>query len=145
MPHPEEQSYELAYWFKADQDTQQKLDFVIAMLQEYEAKVETANLPKRMRMAYPVKKQKEGYFGFIRFSMPNNENLAVLRKKLDLQDYILRAGIFVKDLRMKEISMRTAAKLQKAPAPTKTLVESSADVNVEELEKRLEEILKPTT
>ena len=92
--------------------------------------------PKRRRLAYPIKKLSEAYFGWTRFSM-SPENLADFEKKLKQEPAIIRYLVVIFEEVVPERIFRprpTYTPRQPSPVPEERM-------NIEELDKRLEEIL----
>lgn len=94
---------------------------------------------KKRKLAYPVKKQSLAYFGSIYFvSQP--EKVDLLDKKLKLENNVLRYLILQVDRRkQKELLRREKEILEKVFK--KVEIKDKAKVDLEELDKKLEEIL----
>lgn len=95
--------------------------------------------PKQIRLAYPINKSRDAYFGWTRFTM-KPEAIADFEKKLKLEKAIMRYLI----VEAEEEPVRTRVMRPRIPlAIPKPSEPSPAEekVNMEELDKRLEEIL----
>ncbi len=99
-----------------------------------------------IRLAYPIKKQENAYFGFIHFKvMP--EGIAKLKDALSLNTKILRFLIITPPVK---VVTRDAAMGPRAPRPKSDAVAPKPEaapaetpiLSNEGLEKKLEEILK---
>ncbi|MBI3458950.1 30S ribosomal protein S6 [Candidatus Azambacteria bacterium] len=98
--------------------------------------------PKRKTLAYEIKKQSSAYFVNLQFNLKTSD-LRSFEKKIKLEKNILRYLITVIDkTQLKEMNKNrevTREKFKKVLAP-KTISEDKAEI--EELDKKLEEILK---
>ncbi|MDO8560625.1 MAG: 30S ribosomal protein S6 [bacterium] len=96
--------------------------------------------PKQIRLAYPINKSRDAYFGWTRFTV-KPEALADFEKKLKLEKAIMRYLI----VEAEEEPVRTRILRPQAPValakPDETPTAGEEKVNMEELNKRLEEIL----
>lgn len=88
--------------------------------------------PFRQKLAYPIKKEGEGYLASLNFYL-GLEKLADFEKKILSENQILRYLILTKKIPKKEIT-----KLPKIKRIEKPKIEK---VELEEIEKKLEEIL----
>ena len=96
--------------------------------------------PKQIRLAYPIKKSQDAYFGWTRFTM-EPEAVADFEKKLKLEKTIMRYLIVKAEeepVRTRIIRPRISLLM---PKPQERPVAGEEKVNMEELDKRLEEIL----
>ena len=94
---------------------------------------------KKMRLAYPIRKEQFSNFCYIEFFAPR-DIIEKLNKSLILNENILRYMVIKKEEEKikpaKPVKMRTAKPLKEEPAPEITEKET------EELDKKIEEILE---
>jgi len=93
--------------------------------------VESAPL-KTTKLAYAVKKQSEAFWSWIRF-MASPKDLSLIKTKTDRIPEILRAMIM--EAKPEEVARRPMT------APKKRIVTAEEIARVEEIDKKLEEIL----
>lgn len=129
------QNYELAYIIssqiseEASQEISRKINNFI---QEKQGVVSESQLPKKIALGYPIRKQVFAWFQTTHFSL-DSSNLSDLEKNLKEEKDILRYLI----LKTKPMRIRSVR------APRKPLEKSkSQKVDLEEIEKKLDEILK---
>lgn len=95
--------------------------------------------PKQIRLAYAINKSRDAYFGWTRFTM-NPETIADFEKKLKLEKAIMRYLIVEAEeepIRIRTVRPKMPLAMTKPVGPTA----GEEKVNMEELDKRLEEIL----
>lgn len=97
-----------------------------------------AELPENKRkLAYPLKKMVQGYYLSLDFEMPA-ESLAELEKKLKLDNNVLRHLIIKKEkIVVEAFSEEDTTKSRRERRPKK-----EERVKIEELDKKLEELLQ---
>jgi ribosomal protein S6 len=105
-----------------------------------------SKLPERIRLAYEIDHQNQGFFGYVQFTFPNGELLAELNDVLRHNNELLRFMIIklpaemqkgqsaLKQLKAKERAERKA----KAAQITKPTTEKEE----KEIEKQLEDIIE---
>lgn len=134
--------YEIAYLLSSE-ISEEKLDLEIAELEkiikESGGEVVESNMPKKRWLSYEVKKQRQAYFGFIRFKIPT-EGVGKIKSVLSLYKKIMRflivspSGVKSKNNRG-EISELLTAPIDKQEKQQKELN------NGQSFEKKLESIL----
>lgn len=129
------QNYELAYIIssqiseEASQEISKKINNFI---QEKQGIVSESQLPKKIALGYPIRKQVFAWFQTTYFSI-DSSNLSGVEKNLKEEKDILRYLI----LKTKPMRIRSVR------APRKPLEKSkSQKVDLGEIEKKLDEILK---
>ncbi len=139
--------YELVIFLSsnlADKEAEEKLNNFVKQIEELGGAILETNLPRLELLSYPIKKETSGYLCLARFKI-EEEKLEELRKKLSLTPEILRFSIFKKqELVQKPIKRRV---FKTVPSKAKGIKEESVskettEVNLEELEQKLNEILK---
>jgi small subunit ribosomal protein S6 len=102
-----------------------------------------ASLDKK-KLAYPIKKQLSAYFVSLEFEM-EPENVEKLQQELKLNNDILRFLLLVSEgANQLPPKPRTALRPKAVAAPASVGIkpEKAAKVKIEELDKKLEELLK---
>ncbi len=128
--------YELAFWMKEESD----LAKIKALMDDLGLEITHTSEIKRTAFSYPMKKESEGYFGFIHFKS-NTENLATLNHELKVEGSVLRFIISKNPIKKSEV--REMRRQITESRPVEKVEQKPADlVTNEELEKKLEEILK---
>jgi len=98
----------------------------------------------KRNLSYPVKKYEQAFYANLNFILSPTE-IAELQKKLKLEENILRyliVGLKPESIRPEPLDL-ARAKFKKAPPQREeTLLEAKPKVKLEELDKKLEEILK---
>lgn len=103
---------------------------------------------QKKKLAYQIKKVKQGYFGSMLFNLAS-ENLKTLDKKLKLEDLVLRYLVIAADKnylsQMKRQEEEIKEKFQRITQPseggTKKTIKAEDKTKLEEIEKKLEELL----
>lgn len=103
---------------------------------------------QKKKLAYQIKKAKQGYFGSMLFNLAP-ENLKTLDKKLKLEDFVLRYLVIAADknylAQMKKQEEEIKEKFQRITQPseggTKKTIKAEDKTKLEEIEKKLEELL----
>ena len=105
--------------------------------------IKKENVWEKRRLAYPMKKQAYAHYAFFEFEM-SAEKLEELQKQLNLSQDILRFLIINKaGIKEEKPRIRPVRPKASAPSPTARVEETRGEkVKIEELDKRLEEILK---
>lgn len=113
---------------------------ITGFLQDAGAMIEKIEEPKKIRLAYPIKKFREAYFGWVTFTL-DPEKLAGVEKKIKLEKQIIR---FLTVLAEEEPVRQRTFRPQRAPESEKSaspIAPPEKQVNIEELDRQLEEIL----
>ncbi|MCX6760582.1 MAG: 30S ribosomal protein S6 [Candidatus Nealsonbacteria bacterium] len=139
--------YEIAYLISSELSEEEVRTFqgkITSFVKEEEGILDEARMPLRKRLAYPIEKQNRAYLAFFTFQL-NPDSLVNLEKKLKAENQILRYLILIKKP-LKPIKERVR-KLKTQPEPVdfeenKAYIEKEKKVELKEIEKKLEEILK---
>ena len=146
----EAKNYELAYILSTaipEDGVLAAAGKLTAAIEEARGMVKRAETPKKRRLAYAIKKEQNGYFGWTSFGMAP-AGIAALEKKIKEEKNLLRHLIVEEEIEtripfVRPIGARRAPAPQKsllAPAPApKAMPEEKLDL--EALDKKLEEIL----
>jgi small subunit ribosomal protein S6 len=130
-------SYELTYLISPDLSEEELkifLEKINSFLEEEGGKSEDLKLPIKKRLAYPIKKKNEGYFGTLNFYLLP-EKLETFEKKLKKEPKILRY-LLLRERLPKKIEIPRIRPKAKAPK-----VKKEKKVELEKIEEKLEEIL----
>jgi len=109
--------------------------------------VKRAETPKKRRLAYAIKKETNGYFGWMTFTMTPGA-VAGLEKKIKENKDLLRHLIVEEEIEtripyVRPMGVRRAPALQKTPAMASAPAGEAPEekLDLEALDKKLEEIL----
>lgn len=129
--------YEISYLISAkltEEKAKNLSEKLITSIQEIGGILAEIKNPNKRKLAYPIKKENEGYLTSLNFYL-DPESLANLEGKLATDSQILRYIILTKKILKKAEVPKELPKIKKIMKPEKEKVE------LEELEKKLEEIL----
>lgn len=138
----EPKNYEIAYLISpqvAAEDAFGEAGKITGFIQDAKGFIGHIEEPKRKTLAYSIKKFREAYFGWTRFSIGSRE-LSELEKKLSREPNIIRFLIVHADETPPErypLRHGAARKTQKSAVPPA----EKERMDIGELDKRLEEIL----
>ncbi len=82
--------YELGLWISIDSELDKELERIKKLLTSYGAEIFFVDSFNKRKMAYPVKKQTMGYFGYLLFKLDNGENILEIKNNLRKINSILR-------------------------------------------------------
>lgn len=143
-------NYELSFWFSSRLDEKeigQKFDNLLKQLKDFGALIIFSELPQLKQLAYPVKKENNAYFGYIQFKFSKG-SLSSLEEKLRLDNDVLRFMIFRIEPKEKQqassrqFSKKPILKKQKSEEEKKEEKTQEKEISLEELDEKLNEILK---
>lgn len=133
--------YEIGYLTVAEEDAAE----LIKILKSHKAEIFDEGKPKKIRLAYPIKKEIAAFFNYARFSMEAH-SVKLLSEKLKLTPKIIRFMVInlPKEALMEreERPQRPGAKPRSKPMEEIKKPTGTDFVTNELLEKKLEEILK---
>mgnify|MGYP001614979419 CR=1 FL=1 len=148
--------YEITYFLNPDIKEEEVqtvyLQKIKDSISEFSGEVVKEQTVQKKKLAYPIKKSKQGYFGHMLFNL-DPKDLKSLDKKLRLEDYILRYLVIIVDNNylafMKRQEEEVKEKFQRIIQPSegqaRKPVKSEDKLKLEaEIEKKLEEILEKT-
>ncbi|MBI4117353.1 MAG: 30S ribosomal protein S6 [Parcubacteria group bacterium] len=137
------QQYELAFHLLSsftEAETEEKRHEIEKLISAEGGLVSRYGEIKKMRLAYPIKKEKFSNFGYIEFFAPKAA-VEKINKNLMLNDDILRHLVIKKEKeRVQKPVIRIAKPKIEKPAEEKPFTESPKET--EELDKKIEEILE---
>lgn len=147
------QEYELAYLLPlqaGDEGIKRLKEEIQGHIEGIGGNIRDSREPVERRLAYPIKKQRNGYLGFVTF-VASPETLKDLDKKCRMNDEILRYLVVRveerKLLKRKSSAVARRPLSRTTPAVSKEIEKrlekkEEKKVELEELEKKLEEILE---
>ncbi len=129
-------NYELTYLISSDvsgEELKNLSEKIKSFVQEEEGAIKKTTEPSKTKLGYQIKEKGEAFSCILNFSL-NPEKIADLEKKLKAENQILRYMILNKDLFEKILyPKRTSPKLE---------TKESEKVELKEIDKKIEEILK---
>lgn len=147
----EPKNYEIAYLISpsaSENDIFAVAGNISGAVQEAHGAVKKIEEPKKIRLAYPIQKRLEGYFGWTTFSI-HPDNLSLFEKKIREEKKIMRFLVVLHDeriaqarpqpIRLKEISRAPKMRAARPQAPIPA--EEKPAMDIAALDKKLEEIL----
>ena len=138
-------NYEFAYLFSSSSTESEVLTLaekLSTLINEAKGTVKRVEEPKRRKLAYPIKKQKEAYWGWITFSMAP-ENIKALEKKLKGVNVFLRYLLVEEEIETRPQIFRALPRpiTKPRPVPRATETQPAEKLDLEALDKKLEDIL----
>lgn len=139
-------NYELTYLISTDvseEELKNLSEKIKNFVQEEEGIIKKTTEPSKIKLGYQIKKKEGAFLSVLNFSFQpsadqpkagNPEKIANLEKKLKAENQILRYMILNKDLSEKPIRPRRVS--------PKTTTKESEKVELKEIDKKIEEILK---
>jgi len=136
--------YELSFWLSSnltESEAESLFNDIIKKIEMEGGQVLSTQIPQLKTMSYPIKKETNGYFSFVQFS-GDEIKLEELTKNIKLNKKILRFSL----VRIPEFKQKIIArKIKRVSTSNKSerpLKEPSAEMTIEELDQKLNEILK---
>ncbi len=145
----DQKNYEIAFLLSpaiAEQDVLVNAGKISALIENQKGIVRHAEKPRLRALAYPIKKQNRAYFGWTAFTLAP-ESVTGLKKSLDDPAIgLLRFLIMVEEKAAMRAKARAPSAMPPRRAPFGTaaprqIPEEKTPLNLEALDKRLEEIL----
>lgn len=141
--------YELTYLISSnlsEEEAKTSQEKIFSLIKDFEGIFEESFVLgglNRKRLAYAIKKEDEAYLGTVVFRL-NPDNILKLEKGLALEKNILRHLLLIKKLSSfkKLRAIRSTKKPRITPGETKPIQKKEKKVEMAEIEKKLEEILK---
>ena len=144
--------YELTYLISPDLSEEEIKEFqkkIVSLIKEKGGILNEVGLIIKQTLAYPIKKFSQAYLTTLNFQL-EAEKISDLEKKLRTENFILRYLIFSKKIQKRIVGRKPAIKggkmvgLSLAKKPKKIDETKEKKVELEEIEKKLEEILGET-
>ena len=144
-------NYELSFWFSSrleEKAIEQKFDNLLKQLEKSGALIIFSQSPQLKQLAYPVKKERNAYFGYIQFES-SKDSLARLEEGLRLNNDLIRFMVLNMKLKQEQkvphsTFRKPVFKEQKSKKEEKAKegLKEEKIISLEELDKKLSEILK---
>ncbi|MBI3630749.1 MAG: 30S ribosomal protein S6 [Candidatus Sungbacteria bacterium] len=146
----EQKNYELAYLLSpalAEDAALRAAAKLTGAIEQARGLVKHMETPKKRRLAYPIRKETSGYFGWITFTLAP-ESVAELERKIKEESALLRYSLVEEEIEtrvpyVRPVVARRAVTAQKATPPQAMGRETPTEekLDLEALDKKLEEIL----
>lgn len=147
----EAKNYEIAYLISPNVSEEQIFGVagkITSLIQDAQGIANKVEEPKKIKLAYPIKKQRMAYFGWTTFSMLP-ENLEDFKKKLKFEEKSIMRFLVVftskkvLELRKRPIYIKPRPERPVTPTyrPPPREAEKQEQVDILALDKKLEEIL----
>lgn len=142
----ETKNYEIAYLLSPSIPEEEVLTYakeLSAIIEEQKGTVKHVQEPKKHKLSYPIQKERNAYFGWTTFHFAP-DGITQLEKKLKAYTHILRYLIVEEETRLKAPVFRTPASRpmnQKSPTVPREAEKGDEKLDLEALDKKLEEIL----
>lgn len=139
-------NYELAYLLSPaipEEEILASVNALSAAIEEQKGVVKHVQNPKKQRLSYPIHKERNAYFGWTTFCLAPDSVIA-LEKKLKTNTQVLRHLIVEKETRLKAPIFRAPTIKpagQKSPSIPREAEKGDEKLDLEALDKKLEEIL----
>lgn len=139
--------YELTYIVNpnlSEQEVAAQIDMVRSFINAKGGEIRNERLDEKRRLAYPIKKQGFGFFVTVEFNL-EPEHVEEIEKEIRLEQNVLRHLLIVKDKIV--MSSRPASRVIKTREPKVSaekpvLSAPKEKVKIEEIDKKLEELLE---
>ena len=147
----ETKNYEIAYLISPNVSEEEIFGVagkITSLIQDAKGVANKVEEPKKIKLAYPINKQRAAYFGWTTFSMLP-ENLEDFKKKLRFEEKSIMRFLVVftpkkvLELRKRPIYIKPKPERPVAPTyrPAPREAEKQEQVDITALDKKLEEIL----
>lgn len=139
-------NYEIAYLLSPSISEEEVLTHaqnLTTLIEEQKGTVKHLQQPKKHKLSYHIQKERTAYFGWTTFHLAP-DNVTALEKKLKTNTQILRYLIVEEETRLKAPIFRIPAiksASQKSPAIPHETNKTEEKLDLEALDKKLEEIL----
>lgn len=138
----DQKKYEIAFILAptiAEGDVLKHSEKIASIVTEGRGMLTHSQMPEKRKLAYPIKKERVGYFGWIKFT-GTPDIINEIQKKLPFETSILRYLLVEDTIEMPQFRHIPRAP-QIIPAEPKREEEADERLDLEALDKKLEEIL----
>ena len=138
-------NYEISFWLSPELNDD-KLEESFSKIKETIIKlggtVGLSQLPQLKQLAYPIKKERNGYFGYFQFTI-NSGLLREVKKELDKNDSLLRYLIVYVPFENKQTKVKNPSRIHISKVAKKQpQTKEPSEIDMKDLDKKLNEILK---
>jgi len=147
-------NYELSFWLSSrleEKAIEQKFNNLLKQLEKSGALIIFSQSPQLKQLAYPIKKERNAYFGYIQFGF-SKDSLVSLEEELRIDNDLIRFMLLNIKPKEKQEDSRPAfrkpvfkkERKEEKPSFAKTIEDKKEEkvISLEELDKKLSEILK---
>lgn len=145
-------NYEISFWLSSelnDDKLEESFNKIKGVITKLGGIIGLSQLPQLKQLAYPIKKEMNGYFGYFQFMISPN-HLKDIKSVLDKENIILRYLIIALPASTKEIRTKShfrpkenvSQKIKEPENITPPKQKESSEVDMKALDKKLNEILK---
>ncbi|NMB92163.1 MAG: 30S ribosomal protein S6 [Parcubacteria group bacterium] len=140
----ETRKYELSFWLSSslnETEAETKFNEIIKKIESRGGQILSTQIPSLRIISYPIKKETNGYFSFIQFS---GEDLKLddWKKEFKLDNNILRFALIKSPETKQKVVVRRPKRVVATKKSVTPLKEKTAEMSIEELDEKLNEILK---
>jgi ribosomal protein S6 len=135
--------YELAYHLDAsleEAQVPQMREELEKLVTSHGGMISFSKEPEKARLSYPIRHSRSSYFGYIQFTMPNGEHLAVIDEQLRLNNHVIRSIV----LKQEPVSQnqRIPRSAMDKPVDRKTAKKAPAtEQEKKEIEQELDKVI----
>lgn len=140
MSEKDLKKYELAYWVRAGENEETARD-IVTTLEKESGTLGRSEAPAEKTLAYPIDKIGSAYFGWVQFST-DQSRLPDIQEKIRNVKSIIRFLITRVPPEQKQKKPRKIVEQHKPAHKTALVEKEEKRINLEEIDKKLEEILK---
>lgn len=146
MMEQEAKNYEIAYLLPSSISEEEVLTYakeLSTIIEEQKGTIKHLQEPKKYKLSYAIHKDRNAYFGWTTFRL-TPDAVATLEKKLKVYPHILRYLVVEEETRLRAPVFRTPTTKpmgQKSPTVPREVEKGDEKLDMEALDKKLEEIL----
>lgn len=138
-------NYEIAYLLSpsiSEEEVLTHAEKLNALIEEQKGTVKHFQEPRKHKLSYPIQKERNAYFGWSTFRLAPDA-VTQLKKKLNEYPHVLRYLIVEEETRLRAPVFRTPTRpmSQKSPTIPREAEKGDEKLDLEALDKKLEEIL----
>ena len=139
-------NYEIAYLLSpsiSEEEVLNNAHNISSLIEGQKGIIKHVQEPKKHKLSYAIHKERNAYFGWTTFRL-NPEMVAAFEKKLKTETSLLRYLIVEEETRLKTPVFRTMGQkpgMQKIPPIPREQEKQEEKLDLEALDKKLEEIL----
>lgn len=85
----DQQLYELSFWVKLDSEPEKEIKAIVDLINKNNGEIIFTDVAKKRELAYPINKEKVGYFSYLIFKMDKSQ-IEKINKELFALKNILR-------------------------------------------------------
>lgn len=134
--------YELAYHLDAgleEAQVPQMREEIEKLVTSHGGMISFSKEPEKGRLSYPIRHSRSSYFGYVQFTMPDGEQLAVIDEQLRLNSHVIRF-LVIKQEPVSQNQRVPRSATDKAAAP-KTKKAPATEQEKKEIEQELDKVI----